>query len=264
MEKHFIQPDLAGFPYEILPYFKNTEIYDSSSSERARVYYCDRGYFVKVAPKGALQKEANMSELFFELGLGVEVLEYLSADRDYLVTAAARGQDLLHYLHAPEKVCEVLADCLRELHSKAVNHVPLSAAYTHYMEAAAASPEDGYGHKWVLMDRYPIASTAEARSIMQEYKDQLKADTLIHGDACLPNVILQDWRFSAFIDFDQAGLGDRHIDLYWALWSLRYNLKTEGYADRFLDRYGRENFDPKLLHAVAAFEFFGHKHKKSD
>ena len=52
MEKHLIQPDLAGFPPEILPYFKNTEIYDSSSSERARVYYCDRGYFVKVAPKG--------------------------------------------------------------------------------------------------------------------------------------------------------------------------------------------------------------------
>lgn len=264
MEKHLIKPDLAGFPPKILSFFENTAVYDSSSSERARVYYCDRGYFVKVAPKAALQKEANMSELFYEHGLGVEVLEYHSADRDYLVTAAARGQDLLHYLHAPEKLCEVLADCLRELHSKAVNNVPLSAAYTHYMEAAAASPEDGYGHKWVLMDRYPIASTAEARSIMQEYKDQLKPNTLIHGDACLPNVILKDWHFSAFIDFDQAGLGDRHIDLYWALWSLRYNLKTEGYADRFLDRYGRENFDPKLLHAVAAFEFFGHKHKKSD
>ena len=203
MEKHLIQPNLTGFPPEILPYFKNTEIYDSSSSERARVYYCDRGYFVKIAPKGTLEKEANMSRLFFENGLGVEVLEYLSTDRDYLVTAAAQGQDLLHYLHAPEKVSEVLADCLRELHSKAVNHVPLSAAYTHYMEAAAASPEDGYGHKWVLMDRYPIASTAKAWCIMQDYKDQLSADTLIHGDACLPNVILQDWRFSAFIDFDR-------------------------------------------------------------
>lgn len=264
MEKHLIHMDLTGFPGEILPYFQNTDIYDSSSSERAQVYYCDRGYFVKASPKGTLEKEARMNRLFYERGLGVEVLEYLTADRDYLVTAAAQGQDLLHYLHEPEKLCEVLADCLRELHGKAVNHVPLSAAYTHYMEAASTSAAEGYGHSWVLIDRYPITSLKEAWSIMQEYKDQLRADTLIHGDACLPNVILKDWNFSAFIDFDQAGLGDRHMDLYWALWSLRYNLKTEGYADRFLDRYGRENFDPTLLHAVAAFEFFGHKHKKSD
>lgn len=264
MEKHLIHMDLTGFPGEILPYFQNTDIYDSSSSERAQVYYCDRGYFVKAAPKGTLEKEARMNRLFYERGLGVEVLEYLTADRDYLVTAAAQGQDLLHYLHEPEKLCEVLADCLRELHGKAVNNVPLSEAYKKYMEAASTSAAEGYGHSWVLMDRYPITSLKEAWSIMQEYKDQLRADTLIHGDACLPNVILKDWNFSAFIDFDQAGLGDRHMDLYWALWSLRYNLKTERYAERFLDRYGKENYDPELLRAVAAFEFFGHKHKKSD
>ena len=54
-----------------------------------------------------------------------------------------------------------------------------------------------------------------------------------------------------------AGVGDKHIDLYWAIWSLQYNLKTDQYTDYFLDQYGRENFDHDMLNVVAAFELFG-------
>lgn len=265
MEKQLIPIDTAQFPAEIRSYFENSTVYNSSSSDRARVYYCDRGWYVKVAAKGSLAREAIMSRLFFEKGLGVEVLDYRASDRDYLVTRSAEGKDLLHYLHEPERVCTVLAEVLQELHGQPVQEqeIPLSSAYAQYMDAAEGSPEDSYGHQWVLMDRFPIASLKESWSIMQEHKRHLKAHTLIHGDSCLPNVILKDWKFSSFIDFDQAGLGDRHMDLYWALWSLRYNLKTEAYSDLFLEHYGRGNYDPALLRAVAAFEFFGHKHKKS-
>ena len=64
-------------------------------------------------------------------------------------------------------------------------------------------------------------------------------------------------RFSTFIDFDMAGVGDKHIDLFWAIWSLQYNLKTDAYTDLFLDLYGRENFDEDMLRVIAAFELFG-------
>ena len=85
----------------------------------------------------------------------------------------------------------------------------------------------------------------------------LEADCLIHGDACLPNILQQAGHFSAFIDLAMAGAGDRHIDLYWALWSLGYNLKTEAYGDLFLDLYGREKVSEEKLKVVAAFELFG-------
>mgnify|MGYP003311110714 CR=1 FL=1 len=86
---------------------------------------------------------------------------------------------------------------------------------------------------------------------------RLQADTLIHGDACLPNVIVKDSAFSAFIDLGMAGRGDKHIDLYWALWSLNFNLKTDAYTDCFLDAYGRENFEYDMLRVIAAFELLG-------
>ena len=69
--------------------------------------------------------------------------------------------------------------------------------------------------------------------------------------------MVKDGRFSCFIDLAMAGLGDKHIDLYWALWSLQYNLGTEKYTDYFLDLYGRENFEYDMLRVIAAFEAFG-------
>lgn len=58
-----------------------------------------------------------------------------------------------------------------------------------------------------------------------------------------PNVILDDWRFSGFVDLDCAGVGDRHVDVYWALWTLWFNLHTDAYGDRLLDAYGRDLID---------------------
>ena len=51
-----------------------------------------------------------------------------------------------------------------------------------------------------------------------------------------------------------AGRGDKHIDLFWACWSLQYNLQNEKYMERFLDAYGREAFDYELLRTVAALD----------
>ena len=85
----------------------------------------------------------------------------------------------------------------------------------------------------------------------------LKADTLLHGDYCLPNILLDNWKFSGFIDLGAAGVGDRHIDLLWGIWTLRFNLGTNAYSQRFLDAYGRDKAQPELLRGMAALEAFG-------
>ena len=84
----------------------------------------------------------------------------------------------------------------------------------------------------------------------------LRTDTLLHGDYCLPNIMLDNWKPSGFIDVGRGGVGDRHIDLFWGAWTLNYNLKTDVYCRRFLDAYGRENYEPEMLRVVAAFEIF--------
>jgi aminoglycoside phosphotransferase len=60
---------------------------------------------------------------------------------------------------------------------------------------------------------------------------------LIHGDYCLPNVLVEDGRLTALVDLGQSGLGDPRDDLAAGLWTLHYNF-GHGYAPDFLDAYG--------------------------
>ena len=105
-------------------------------------------------------------------------------------------------------------------------------------------------------DNWGYRCAEDAFRVVQDFVPRLKSDVLIHGDYCLPNIILDDWRFSGFIDPDAAGLGDRHMDLFWGAWSLGFNLKTDAYKDRFLDAYGRDRIDAEILNSIGAFEVF--------
>jgi Aminoglycoside phosphotransferase len=63
----------------------------------------------------------------------------------------------------------------------------------------------------------------------------------------LPNIIMDNFAFKGFIDAGNGGIGDRHYDLYWGIWTLQYNLKTDKYRDVFLDAYGRKDIDDEGL-----------------
>lgn len=257
MKKTRIEICPQNFPYKIRKLFENAAVYDSSCSSDATVYYVDKGCYIKTGALHSLAEEARLTRLFASLGFGVEVLDYISEEIDYLITKEAPGEDLTHYLKDPEKLCALLSSALRTLHSHPASGVPLSPKHRQYLEAAAGSGGTGDYHRFVLMDRYMIDSREEALRIIRDGKHLLRTDTLIHGDACLPNVMQKDGRFSAFIDFSLAGVGDKHTDIYWALWSLSYNLKTEAFTDLFLDLYGREHFSEKMLRIIAAFEVLG-------
>ena len=59
--------------------------------------------------------------------------------------------------------------------------------------------------------------------------------------------MLNNWKFEGFIDLEESGLGDRHYDLAWGLWSLAHNLKSTKYGQRFLDAYGMGKVDKDRL-----------------
>ena len=190
MKSEKISLPLDHFPEQIRTYLERANFYDSSSHSAASVFYADTGYYLKIDQKGQLAQEATLAKWFEKQGLGVPVIHYLAADKDYLLTKEAKGKDALAFLQQPEELCQTMA-------------------------------------------------------------------ALIHGDACLPNFILKDAAtFSCFIDLGLAGLSDRHLDLYWAIWSLTYNLSDPQYAELFLDYYGRKDVDTDKLRLIAAFEAF--------
>jgi len=60
---------------------------------------------------------------------------------------------------------------------------------------------------------------------------------LIHGDYCLPNVLVRDGELSGLVDVGGAGLGNPQDDLAAGVWTLHYNY-GKGLARTFLGAYG--------------------------
>jgi kanamycin kinase len=65
----------------------------------------------------------------------------------------------------------------------------------------------------------------------------LPGNILIHGDYCLPNVLVDQGRLTGLVDLGRAGLGDPRDDLAAGAWTLHYNF-GDGLARDFLDAYG--------------------------
>lgn len=254
-----IQPE--DYPDRFQHLLINAPVFDSSCSTEARVLYiaAEGGLYLKSAPKGTLAREAAMTGYFHSKGLSPEVCCYESLDRDWLLTRAIPGEDCTNaaYLEDPNRLCESIALFLRNLHELSPAGCPVPDLTTSYLATAARNHSAGHWNTAFLPDNRQFSGADEAWSLIECNAGFLKNDTLIHGDYCLPNVMMDHWRFSGFIDVGQGGIGDRHIDLFWAIWSLRFNLKTDRYTDRFLDIYGRDKAEPDLLRTIAAIETFG-------
>ena len=246
-------------PEELRQFIGTGEVIDRSGHSPAAVFETPNGFFIKCDESGELAREYRMTRFFHQLGVGAEAVRYITLDRDYLVTRRVPGEDLTRDLGDPLHVCRVLADALRTLHAQPIQNteIPISSRYERFMAAADGPFSGGCYDPSVYMDGYRLSSKEEAWAVMQGGKHLLQCDTLIHGDACLPNVMQENGAFRAFIDVSMGGLGDRHIDLYWAIWSLAYNLHTDAYTDVFLDLYGRENVREDMFRIIAAFEAFG-------
>jgi kanamycin kinase len=111
-----VKPDLSAIPEQFHPYFTNSNVFDSSSSRAARVFYLDHGpgYYLKTAQKGTLKKEAEMTVFFHQKALATEVLAYESLENDWMLTLKADGEDCIdpRYLSDPIRLCDKTAEIL--------------------------------------------------------------------------------------------------------------------------------------------------------
>ena len=248
-------------PAEFLRFAGSAPIYDSSCSPEARVWLIDRegGYYLKKNRAGSLAREAEMTAYIHRKGFGAEVISYRTEEHDWLLTSAVRGEDCTYQMYRddPKRLCDTIAAQLRALHESDASDCPARDRTAEFLKLAEENYRTGNFDPSHFPDSFGYRSAEEAYAVFSAGKDALRRDVLIHGDYCLPNIMLDNWKFSGFIDLGNVGLGDRHFDLFWGAWSLWFNLKTDEYRERFYDAYGRDLVDPALIRVVAAAEVFG-------
>lgn len=251
---------LGAIPCELGSFMEGAQIFDSSCSPEARVYFIDKGegFYLKRSALGTLETEAKMTEYFHRKGLSAEVLSYVrDGGYDWLLTSRVSGEDCTHeqYLSEPKRLAALLGERLRELHSLDFSGCPVMDKMASYRSLA----EQNYA-KGLFDPSFFIGTKGSAEEIWREIEaggDALSERVLLHGDYCLPNVMLDGWRLSGFIDLGGGGVGDRHIDLFWGAWTLNFNLHTDEYRSVFFDAYGRDAIDTDKIRLVSAYECFG-------
>jgi kanamycin kinase len=224
-----ITVNIDEYPAELHSLLTGAKLYDSSCSPEARVIFIDKdaGYFLKIARASDLYRECEMTRYFRSKGLSANVVGYCSDNgHDYLVTEKLPGDDCTSpkYLEQPERLAELLGERLAFLHSLDYAGCPVPNHTERYLLKVKQNMQTGNYDKSHFPDSFGYRSEEEAWAVIESRGHLIKTDTLLHGDYCLPNIIFNNWRFNGFIDLDSGGVGDRHVDIFWGLWSLYFNL----------------------------------------
>lgn len=261
MKRTLLKKLPVGLPCELARFVEGARLFDSSCSPEARVWFIDKdnGYYLKTCGVGSLKREAEMTAYFHSKGLGTEVLYYFSGDADWMLSARVRGEDCTHaqYLNDPKRLCDTIAAELRRLHELDFSDCPIQDRMSEYFALAEENYHTGNYDKSSFPDSFGYRSADEAWAVLENGKSAINGRVLLHGDYCLPNIMLEDWKFGKFIDLGNGGVGDRHVDLFWGAWTLWFNLKTDKYRERFFDAYGRDKVDEEKIKIIAAAEVFG-------
>jgi aminoglycoside phosphotransferase len=179
----------------------------------------------------------------------------VTPDAEYLAMTRLPGIPLHHpdALAHPQRVTQLLARALRELHALPVRDCPFNASLAvtlrqayHRVQASQVDEAD--------FDDERLGQTAvQVMNEVQRIRPPQEDLVVTHGDPCLPNLILQGEYLSGVVDVGRLGLADRHADLALAYRSLKHNLSLE-MAEHFLDIYGRTFVDRAKLNYYALLD----------
>jgi aminoglycoside 3'-phosphotransferase-2 len=157
---------------------------------------------------------------------------------------------------APAQVVVLLADALRALHALPVAGCPFDHRLASRLPEVAARVAAG------LIDADDFDDERLGQSAEQVHAELIAtcpADedlVVAHGDACLPNLMAVDGRFSGFIDCGRLGVADRCQDLALAARSLVHNYDDTRWVAPLLARYGIGADERRLAFYRLLDEFF--------
>ncbi|WP_027683665.1 APH(3')-II family aminoglycoside O-phosphotransferase [Rhizobium leguminosarum] len=198
---------------------------------------------------GELADEAARLRWLQSSGLPCPVVIARESDgvHNRLLISALPGNDLASATAlTPLARVELLAAALLNLHRLPIASCPFDHRLERRIAAAKARMQAGIVDE-TDFDETRLGKSAEALFAELESRRPGSEDLVVtHGDACLPNFIASDGRFSGYIDCSRLGVADRYQDIALACRSIAYNFGA-ALVQPFLDRYGMPATDPTRL-----------------
>ncbi|MDL2343320.1 aminoglycoside 3'-phosphotransferase [Deinococcus sp. MIMF12] len=211
-------------------------------------------YVVKVQPRGGLpvstllQERERLRWLAGRVPVPTVVGYEVTPTHEFLAMTRLPGIPMSHpdaLLH-PERVVDLLARALRELHALPGRDCPFTMTLPVTLRLARERVEAGEVDESDFDDERQGWTAARVWNELVRTRPGEEDVVVTHGDPCLPNLILNGEYVEGFVDVGRAGLADRHADLALTHRSLTGNLSRD-HAERFLDLYGRALVDERKL-----------------
>lgn len=198
--------------------------------------------FVKTEPTGTFAElRDEIDRLQWLSGTGIPCPRVLGdlrvSGRDWLLMTAVPGTDLASSSLDPKQIVEIAAYAVRALHRLDIIRCPFDQRLDGKVALALARMEAGLVDQEEFDEQnrgQPAAVLAERLAARRPRHEDL---VVAHGDACLPNIMAENGRFTGFIDCGRLGVADRHQDLALATRSIASDL-GEAWVGPFLDSYG--------------------------
>ena len=130
------------------------------------------------------------------------------------------------YRTDPHRLVRVLADALKTLWAVDVSDCPVDQTPAAKLRRARSIVENGQVDLELVepetFGEKGFSSPAALLAWLEENAPPCQP-VLTHGDFCLPNIFLENWEFSGFLDLGRSGAGDKWTDIAILWRTLRDN-----------------------------------------
>ena len=201
--------------------------------------------FLKLGGRAAFPRVRDEAERMRWAAHHLPVPEVIEAgstgEVDWLLTEASRGIDATDdgLRSQPERLVSLLAEGLRRFHEAPFADCPFDFRLDRALALARDRVEAGLVKPEHLHEDYSHLTIEQGLAELEA--DPPPEDELVvcHGDYCFPNVLIDDWAVSVFVDLGELGVADRWWDLAVGSWTTVWNLGS-GWEEPFIHAYGVE------------------------
>lgn len=248
-EENFAKISKFGFPSSWLTLLGKSAVIEpqTTGESRADVFRIStpssEPLFIKTdleGPQSELPEEVKRLRWMNAMGLPcpsvLDAQQYKG--RHWLLMSAVPGRDLASSTDlSPDQAITILAQALQKLHAIPWQACPFDQRPEHRLivagEQVKAQEVDVSGFE----DAQQGYTAEEVYAQLLAAKPDGLDPVVTHGDACLPNFMVNGAVFSGFIDCSRVGVSDRYQDLALTARSIVRNLGQEWVAP-FFECYG--------------------------
>lgn len=227
-----------------------------------QVHWPETEAYLKIQPVGLSESLFHDAEILRWFASYTRVPELLAYHQDqhkeYLLMSAIPGlptSDESFKSDSKYMIREVV-NALRQIHAIPIELCPFDQC----LDIKLAKAHQGMLAGGIDVDDCePEHQGVSAKLLYQrllETRPEQEDLVVAHGDACLPNFLIDDQGFSGMIDLGRAGIADRWQDLALLIRTLRHNGFSEADQAFALECYGLEWNPAKYDYYVLLDEFF--------